>query len=153
MKNGWILLVAVIILGIASSSCKTTKKTAYTPEPIQPVVESNELKKPEHVEPIKEEVQVTVKTEDVSLAVGEDLSKDGFAFYVIVGSFSKSENALSFKNQLIGKGFNPVLLNSETGFVRVAVDQTNSERDAREMISKIRNVYPEYKDVWLLKKK
>jgi cell division septation protein DedD len=96
---------------------------------------------------------IMVKTEEVSVADNEDKSKEGYAFYVIIGSFSKAENAIKYKNELIGKGFNPFLLNSETGFVRVAVGQSNDEKDARTILLKIRGQHPDHKDVWLLKNK
>ena len=152
MKKIFFVLVVIAAMIV---SCKTAKKVVPPPETEPTPVEQVEEKVPE---PVKEAVPednkpIYMKTEEVSIAADEDQSKEGFAFYVVIGSFSKSENAARFKTELMSKNFSPVLLNSESGYIRVAVDQTNSESDARDQIKIIRNKYPEHKDVWLLKSK
>lgn len=147
------ILITLLIISAMIFSCKTAKKAAPVTE-TAPVEQIDEKVS----EPVKEAVPednkpIYMKTEEVSIAEDEDQSKEGFAFYVIIGSFSKPENAGKFKIQLINKDFSPVLLNSESGYTRVAIDQTNSENEARDQIKIIRNKYPEYKDVWLLKKR
>jgi hypothetical protein len=147
------ILFVLLVISVMIISCKTAKKAAPVTE-IAPI----EIIEDKKIEPVKEVVPednnpIYMKTEEVSIVDDEDLSKEGFAFYVIIGSFSKPENASKFKIQLINKDFSPVLLNSESGFIRVAVDQTNSENEARDQIKIIRNKYPEHKDVWLLKSK
>ena len=146
----------IFVVSVLIFACKTAKKVAA---PAPEVVEVTEevkpvepVKEPEVVQPVVTE-PIVVKTEEVSVAENEDQSKEGYAFYVIIGSFSKPENAAKFKSQLSDKGFTPLLLNSETGFMRVAVGQSNSETEARSQVLSIRNQYPEHKDVWLLKKK
>lgn len=152
MKKIFFILVVIAAMIV---SCKTAKKAVPPPVTETAPVEQVEEKVPE---PVKEAVPednkpIYMKTEEVSIAADEDPSKEGFAFYVVIGSFSKSENAARFKTELMSKNFSPVLLNSESGYIRVAVDQTNSENDARNQIKIIRNKYPEHKDVWLLKSK
>jgi hypothetical protein len=148
-------LFVLLVISAMIISCKTAKKAVPTP-----VAEATPVEKIDDKSAEKEKVAVPednnpiyMKTEEVSIAENEDQTKEGFAYYVIIGSFSKPENAGKFKAQLIGKDFYPVLLNSESGYIRVAVDQTNSENEARDQIKIIRNKYPEYKDVWLLKNK
>jgi hypothetical protein len=148
-------LFVLLVISAMIISCKTAKKVVPTP-----VAEATPVEKIDDKSTEKEKVAVPednnpiyMKTEEVSIAENEDQTKEGFAYYVIIGSFSKPENAGKFKVQLIGKDFYPVLLNSESGYIRVAVDQTNSENEARDQIKIIRNKYPEYKDVWLLKNK
>jgi cell division protein FtsN len=149
------LFFLLLIISVMIISCKTAKKAVQTPQPNPAPIENVEDKSAEKVVvPVPEDnAPIYMKTEEVSIAKDEDQSKEGFAFYVIIGSFSKPENAGKYKIQLIDKGFSPVLLNSESGYLRVAVDQTNSENEARDQIKIIRNKYPEHKDVWLLKKK
>lgn len=153
MKNTIILILMVSALMF---SCKTVKK-AETQQPAEPVsvqkIAEEKNDTPEEVITPEVETPIVIKTEDVSLAEDEDQSKEGFAFYVIIGSFANPENAANYKTQLIEKGFSPVLLNSESGLIRVAVNQTNSEQEARQDIMNIRVRYPKHKDVWLLKKK
>jgi cell division protein FtsN len=149
-------LFILIILSLTILSCKTKKAvvTQETPKatPVEQVAEVKTEEVQKATEPVIEK-PIVVKTEEVSVAENEDQSKEGYAFYIIIGSFSVPENAEKYKTQLIDKGFSPVLLNSETGFMRVAVEQTNSENDARGVVMKIRKEYPEHSDVWLLKKK
>jgi cell division protein FtsN len=150
------LLFIFLVFTAAIISCKTAKKSAYMPpaENSQVVMaEEDKNKKGTDVSTTANEVPIMMKTEEVSIAQNEDQSKGGYSFYVIIGSFSKPENAGKFKIELINKDFSPVVLNSESGFLRVAVGQTNSETEARDLITNIRNIYPEFKDVWLLKKK
>jgi len=148
MKKTLMILMAFTFLFF---SCKTAKKAATPAVAEKPVVEQVEEPIAKVEEPKNEDI--VMKTEEVTVAQNEDQSKEGYAFYVIIGSFSKPENAAKFKDQLINKGFSPVLLNSETGFVRVAVDQSNSEQDARSSVMSIRQKFTEHNDVWLLKKK
>jgi cell division septation protein DedD len=145
-------LFVLIIISLTIFSCKTKKSLYQQPTETTPVEESVTGKAVEAEKQI-DDSSIMVKTEEVSIADNEDKSKEGYAFYVIIGSFSKAENAIKFKNELIDKGFNPFLLNSETGFIRVAVGQSNDEKDARTVVLKIRGQHPEHKDVWLLKKK
>lgn len=152
MKNTLLLMV---ILSLTIFSCKTKKavtKDSSTTTPVEQI--STKIDDKSNVEPgNSDDMPILIKTEEVSIADNEDQSKGGYAFYVIIGSFSKPENAVKFKKELSDKGFTPVLLNGESGFVRVAVDQSNSEKDARALVLKIRKEYPEHTDVWLLKKK
>jgi cell division protein FtsN len=72
---------------------------------------------------------------------------------VIVGSYSSLENANKFRTTLIGEGFNPVIVQSETGFYRITVDSFTNETAARTRLMQIRQNYPQYGDSWLLIKK
>lgn len=150
------ILFVAIILSMFIFSCKT-KKSIYSPETTKSnPIEQTTKAADEEVKIAPEpgyETPIVIKTEDVSLAEDEDQSKGDFAFYVIFGSFSKAENAVKFKAQLATQGFSPVLLKSETGFMRVAVHQTNSENEARNLVLDIRKRFPEHNDAWLLKKK
>ena len=149
------ILFVLLVISTMTFSCKTAKKAIPIPVTEAAPVEKVDDKKVEEVPVVVPEDNnpIYMKTEEVSVAENEDQSKEGFAYYVIVGSFSKPENAGKLKIQLINKDFSPVLLNSESGYIRVAIDQTNSEQEARDQIKIIRNKYPEHKDVWLLKSK
>jgi cell division protein FtsN len=151
MKKTLMILMAFTFLFF---SCKTAKKAATPAVAEEPAIEQIEEPVVKVEEPkLDDNTPIVMKTEEVTVAQNEDQSKEGYAFYVIIGSFSKPENAAKFKDQLIGKGFSPVLLNSETGYVRIAVDQSNSEGDARSSVMSIRQKFTEHNDVWLLKKK
>jgi len=133
-------------------SCKT-KKVASTYKP-----ENSEYSKTEQVNQNSDvnsadEKPITYRTENVEVANNEDQAFANYNFYVITGSFSSIENATTLKTEMKKLGFIPVILISDSGMYRVTAGQTNSESDARGVISTIRNTYEQYKDVWLLKRK
>jgi cell division protein FtsN len=140
-------------------SCKTTKNAAHKPaleaEQVSEHV-TDELSAPIQSEPVKEaeeETPVIIRSEEVKL-VEEKVEKEAtFDFYIIIGSFSLADNADKYSLEMKDKGFQPIVLISETGLYRVAIDQNNSENDARAAIKQIRTQFPEHNDVWLLKKK
>ena len=147
------ILIVLLIISSMIISCKTAQKAVTVKPSENPPVEkvadvNNDQDK---VSATENKTPIFMKTEDVTIAKDEDQSKGGYAFYVIVGSFLKPENAGKFRIQLLNEDFTPVLLNSKSGYIRVAVEQTNSEADAQNIISNIRENYPQYKDVWLLK--
>lgn len=144
-----ITLIAAIAIGLLVS-CKTSKN-AQTSSYVPPVESATAevANKPGNFD----DSQITVKSENFDVAQGEDTSKGDYLFYVIIGSFENSDNATIFKNQIAQKGFVPVILKSESGMYRIAVNQTNSEDEARAFIGNIRQHFSEHNDVWLLKKK
>jgi len=48
------------------------------------------------------------------------------------------------------KGFSSEILKNEAGLYRVSVLATNETREAMKEIRRIRSVFPEYYDTWLL---
>jgi cell division protein FtsN len=150
------LVLCVLVLVFA---CKTSKKVAQQPaieteQVVEQIVEpKSEVKA---ITPVKEPVDdtpVVMRTEEVRLYEDNTSKAASFDFYVIIGSFSKSENAEKYKREMVAKGFTPVVLTTESGLYRVAIEQSNSESGARAFIKHIRIQFPEHKDVWLLKKK
>lgn len=154
MKNVIPVLLLILVL---TYSCKTTKKTSAYQAPVAAVEET--VTKPEPVkeaakpEPVKVEKPILERTESVNVASNEDKSLGKYQFYVIAGSFSVQENANKYKRMMLDKGFTSVILTSDSGMFRVAIEQTNSEYDARVFIGKMRGIYPEHSDIWLLRRK
>lgn len=149
-----------ILMLLIAFSCKTSKKAAHQPafdsetEVLPADYKTDRVIKPQQVDvDVKDDEPIDVRTESVRVYDQEVESEAGYAFYVIIGSFSKAENAATRKAEMIKKGFNPLILTTESGLYRVAVDQTNSEADARAFIKQIRTQFAEHNDVWLLKKK
>ena len=147
------ILIVLLIISSMIISCKTAQKAVTAKPSENPPVEkaadiNNEQDK---VSATENKTPIFIKTEEVTIAKDEDQSRGGYAFYVIVGSFLKPENAGKFRIQLINEDFSPVLLNAKSGYIRVAVEQTNSEAEAQQIINNIRENYPKYKDVWMLK--
>lgn len=122
------------------------------PEPkvvVKTTPEPKIVVKPEPTAVTQPQPKIVVREERVETIESED---PDFNYYVIIGSFQSLENARNFKTQLIAQGFVPVILRSEIGFYRVSVAAFNDEMATRERISRIRQQYEQYSDVWLLKK-
>lgn len=96
---------------------------------------------------------VSVRSEKFTLSSEDQASYGNKNYFLIVGSFSSNENAGRFKQELMGQGFRPIILHSETGYYRVCIDSFSDEAAARSRVQKIRADYPKYSDSWLLIKK
>jgi len=145
------ILILLLIISTSMVSCKTAKKaSSFQPDDknqTEAVASENATNEG------SDEGSIVMKTEEVTLADGEDQSMAGYGYYVIIGGFSVYENAKKFKNELISKGFTPVMLKAANGYTRVAVGETNSEPEARKQVLNIRQKFPEHNDVWLLRNK
>ncbi len=71
-------------------------------------------------------------------------------YFIILGSFSKEENANKLVGRLAQQGFAPNILRSPAGLYRVSGYYFNDEQAARMEVAEIRKKYPEYNDLWLL---
>lgn len=164
------IIVAVLALGLLSSGCKVFQKTSKNnEEPVTETVQDNTQTKVFSVPNSKPEVRenptsdrmsetpekpVRTQSENFSFARQEDqASNANKSYFVIIGSFSSNDNANRYKQELIPKGFSPIVLHSETGYYRVCVNSYNDEFEARRRVNQIRNDYPQYADTWLLIKK
>ncbi|WP_347839198.1 SPOR domain-containing protein [uncultured Draconibacterium sp.] len=159
------LVILLVVLAVATSSCKifkqpaqsesayTTDNTAPTKVFTVPGSETTDSKptvapKPE---PVVDEKPIAVRKEQVSFTNQSDQNANaGNTFFVILGSFSQLDNAKNFRTTLLDEGFTPIILHSETGYYRVCVNSYKSESEARSRVSQVRNAFAKYSDVWLL---
>lgn len=157
--NRLVIIFALFVMAFAS--CKTIKQPAqspYTTDPTgQPKVFSVPASEPETVEPqkeqpkIAEEKPIAIRKEQVTFTQQEDKTENAAnTYFVIIGSFGQLTNAKNYRETLLGEGFTPIILHSETGFYRVCVNSYKKEIEARGRVSQIRQSYPKYSDVWLL---
>jgi cell division protein FtsN len=119
----------------ATNTSTTTAVTTPTPKPV--------------AEPAK---AVVVREEKVKVIENNTTDKTEYNYYCIIGSFRIIENARNFCSQLIEEGFQPVILENESGLYRISVGGNNQEDMVRSRIADIRSRYTQYADVWLLKK-
>lgn len=159
------ILIVVLVAIVGLASCKSSKvgkkqpASAYKPatetvqQPQPPVAPAPVAVQPQAEPAPVPESSMTYRTESLTVAAGEDLSKGQYDFHVIVGSFSSNDNAKKLKSEMINKGFSPVIMQNENGMYRVSIVQTNSESEARAVITQVRSKFAEHKDTWLLKKK
>ncbi len=165
-----IILVAVT-LALLTSGCKvlkapkTSKATPNTEASTETKVFSVPAPKQEVREnPVSDNMgettttvptgkPVSIRSEKFTMSAEDQAAFGSKSYFVIVGSFSSSDNAGKFKQELIQQGFKPIVLHSETGYFRVCVDSFNDEAAARSRVQKIRVQFPKYADSWLLIKK
>jgi len=144
-----ILVSAVVIF--AGTACKTQQKvvtvpsgakiTATAPKPVAVAPET--VTQPTVSEPEK------VRNENFSLVDGE---KDAlrFKYHVVVGSFSKKENAQGLQKNLVSEGNKAIIVVNEKGMYRVLISSFNDYNQAHARIREISNRFP---DAWVLVQK
>ncbi|MBN2743582.1 sporulation related protein [Breznakibacter xylanolyticus] len=118
-----------------------SSKTSSTPTPTPKVTPT--------AEPAK---AVVVREEKVKVVENTTTDQAIYNYYCIIGSFRILDNARNFTQQLKSEGFQPVILENENGLYRISVSGSNQEDAVRAKIADIRGQYPQYADVWLLKK-
>lgn len=160
------IIFVAIILALFSSGCKTSKssKASAVAPKTETTAETKVFSVPAPTQGVRENPisdtmyepaakSVSMRSEKFTMSAEDQAIYGSKNFFIIVGSFSSNENAGKFKQELIQKGFKPIILNSETGYYRVCVDSFNDEVAARSRVQKIRAEYPKYADSWLLIKK
>jgi len=146
-----IKIVLILVLIISLAGCKSKKMTAIEEvEQERPAIE----KETEIVLDVDNPTGIMTMEERFSFANEDDKSKhDEKSYFVIIGSFRERSNADRFSESIVAKGFDPVILLSETGLNRISVDSYANENDARARIMQIRSQFSEHEDTWLLIKK
>lgn len=153
-----IALVAIALV-FAFSACKTIKQPAqseYTTDTTtQPKVFTVPSSKAEtetqNVAKVANEKPIAIRKEQITFTQQEDRTgNESNTYFVIIGSFGQLDNAKNYRETLLDEGFTPIILHSETGFYRVCVNSFKSENEARNRVTKLRQAFPKYSDVWLL---
>jgi cell division protein FtsN len=144
-------IVWILVLVISLAGCKSKKMTAVENlDNERPAIE----KETDIVLDVESPSGIMTMEERFSFANEDDKTKhDERSYFVIIGSFRERSNADRFSESLVAKGFDPVILLSETGLNRISVDSYADENDARARIMQIRNQFSEHEDTWLLIKK
>lgn len=150
------LIVALAIVMMATSACKTKQKIAEIPaganieaKSTPKVVETTPVVKEAVVkEVVSNEPEVT-RNENFSLVDGESASMN-YKYHVVVGSFSKQENAKGLKTTLKAEGNNALIVVNEKGMYRVLIASFNDYKEAHARIKQISTRFP---DAWVLVKK
>lgn len=154
------IFVITVIAVLALASCKTTKQPAQSPYTTDQTSQPKVFSVPTTNETtVKEEPKVAdvspiaVRKEQVTFTQQEDRSQNETnTFFVIIGSFGQLENAKNYRETLLGEGFTPIILHSETGYYRVCINSYKNEQEARTRIAQVRQAYQKYSDIWLLVK-
>jgi len=156
------LIVALAIVMMATSACKSKQKIAEIPAGANIEAKSATPKIVETTQPVKENVvkenvvkevvanepEVT-RNESFSLVDGESASMN-YKYHVVVGSFSKQENAKGLKSTLKSEGNSALIVVNEKGMYRVLIASFNDYKEAHARIKQISTRFP---DAWVLVKK
>jgi len=140
-----ILIYIIIGTAMLSISCAGTnknlrrsKKTA--PENTVAKIEEKQISEP----------AIEIKEVEEKLVPIDEKLPDPHRYFVIIGSFRNPDNAKKYQGQILINGFRSEILKNEAGLYRISVMSTNEIEPAREDIRRIRRVFPEYYDTWLL---
>ena len=155
------LIIALAVITMATSSCKTKQKIAEIPAGanIEATAPKTEVapKSPVATTTIPSSSSSTVtdqevtRNENFSLAEGEtntDALK--YKYHVVVGSFGKQSNAKGLQSTLNSEGNQAVIVVNEKGMFRVLISSYNDYKQAHVRIKEISNRFP---DAWVLVQK
>ena len=109
----------------------------------------------ENIVPKIEEKQISepateIKEVEEKLVPIDEKLPDPHRYFVIIGSFRNPDNAKKYQGQILKKGFSSEILKNEAGLYRVSVMSTDEIEFARDDVRRIRRLFPEYYDTWLL---
>ena len=142
MKTSKTVLIALLGLILFFPSCKSKKMTTVERVPTQVIQEPIAQPEPTTI------AEVPTRTERFTFERPEQAVTHDF--FVIVGSYSMSDNAERARTILTRQGFTPIVLKSESGMNRMCVNSYTNEAEARARVHEIRRNFPEYHDAWLL---
>jgi cell division protein FtsN len=149
------LSLALAIVMMAASSCKTKQKIAEIPagsniEASAPksTISTATVTQPEVSQPVVNESEVT-RNENFSLVEGGAEAMK-FKYHVVVGSFTKQTNAKGLQTSLISEGNKAIVVVNEKGMFRVLISSFNNYNQAHARIKEIAN---RFADAWVLVQK
>jgi cell division protein FtsN len=151
------LIIALAIVMTATSACKTKQKIAEIPAGanIQATASKTTVTTavttttPSNVaENVSNEAEVT-RNENFSLVDGEAASLK-YKYHVVVGSFSKQENARGLQSTLKSEGNSALVVVNEKGMYRVLIASYNNYNQAHD---RIKQIAARFADAWVLVQK
>jgi len=151
------LIIALAVVMMATSACKTKQKIAEIPaganiEATAPSkVETTPTVAPAYVTPSTVAEQEVTRNENFSLAAGEtntDALK--YKYHVVVGSFKSQTNAKGLQSTLNAEGNKVVIVVNEQAMFRVLLASFNDYKQAHVRIKEIATRFP---DAWVLVQK
>lgn len=143
----FILLVAIV--SVAFSACKSKQNVTSIPGANVPA-KSETISQPTTQKSTTTEQEFT-RNESFSAAAGES-NVDALRkkYHVIVGSFTKHENAKGLRTQLVYEGNTALIVVNEKGMYRVIIASYDDYSGAKTKINQIKN---RFSDAWVLVQK
>ncbi len=156
MNNSIRLIIALGFVVLATTSCKTKQKIATIPSGAnveatapKPVSSTPVAEQVEAVAPVVYEKEVT-RNESFTLVDGQNADALKYKYHVVVGSFSKQENAKGLQSTLNAEGNKSIIVVNEKGMYRLLIASFNDYNQAHVRIKEISNRFP---DAWVLVQK
>lgn len=155
MNNSIRLIIALGFVVLATTSCKTKQKIATIPsganvEATAPKpVSSTAVAEQVEAAPVVYEKEVT-RNESFTLVDGQNADALKYKYHVVVGSFSKQENAKGLQSTLNAEGNKSIIVVNEKGMYRLLIASFNDYNQAHVRIKEISNRFP---DAWVLVQK
>jgi len=153
------LTLALAVVMLATSACKTKQKIAEIPAGanVEATAPRSVVTRPtQTVTPpvenrvVSSDTEVT-RNENFSLAEGETNSDAlKYKYHVVVGSFTKQDNAKGLKNKLVNEGNKAIVVVNANGMFRVLMTSVNDYQKAHAFIKNISTRFP---DAWVLVQK
>lgn len=150
----------VVSLALAATSCKpkqTAYKAAYERAKQKEVVASTtpapaQQTAPQPVVANRSTAPVTARKEAINPVLASDASNLK-TFSVVIGSFTKIENANLLKDNMEKEGYKVILAQNEKMMYRVIVASFNTKEEAAAERDRIKAKYtPRFDDIWLLER-
>jgi len=149
------LILALAVVMLATSACKTKQKVAEIPAGAKvtasapKAVTTPVVTTPVVTTPVVSNEKEVVRNENFSLVDGE---KDALKnkYHVVVGSFTKQTNAQGLQKTLIAEGNRALIVLNEKGMYRVLIASFNDYNEAHARIKEIVN---RFADAWVLVQK
>lgn len=156
MNNSIRLIIALGFVVLATTSCKTKQKIATIPSGAnveatapKPVSSTPVAEQVEAAAPVVYEKEVT-RNESFTLVDGQNADALKYKYHVVVGSFSKQENAKGLQSTLNAEGNKSIIVVNEKGMYRLLIASFNDYNQAHVRIKEISNRFP---DAWVLVQK
>ncbi len=149
MTQTFRLFILVSLVGVTFTACKSKQNVTSIPGANVPA-KTETITQPSTSFPASTEQEVT-RNETFSAAAGES-NADALRkkYHVIVGSFTKHENAKGLRTQLVSEGNKALIVINEKGMYRVIVASYDEYSGAKAKINQIRS---RFSDAWVLVQK
>ncbi|MGB4414519.1 MAG: SPOR domain-containing protein [Paludibacter sp.] len=146
------LILALAIVAMASTACKSKQKVA----------EITGANIPATTTPVSTPVSTPTPAEQVTIAEPEDTRNESFTlsegdatalkfkYHVVVGSFKSEANAKGLQSTLVSEGNKAIVVINEQGMYRVLIASYNEYSQARNRINEIKD---RFADAWVLVQK
>lgn len=148
--NRTIRLLLVTVISLSLLSCKSKQLVSEIKGANVPAT-TEVASQPVAPKPVVSTQPEVTRSESFRLAEGEtNTSAMGKKYHVQVGAFSNHDNAKNLRARLVNEGNSALVVENESGMLRVIISSFDEYSQARAKIDQIKGAYP---DAWVLVQK